>query len=167
MQIESPLVNELQLGNRLNDAVEHHRRGEFALLLSMLSNDACDMAQFQVDKNLSIDEKLYKQLHIPKPQALVCDISQQQAINHAGDFYESGLSQFHLQQALKPEAVVTRGKYDKDLQITLANCDLLTKLKHQQLVPDTSALAQNEFLEQLTIQRKMSETLASQLYAVA
>ncbi|WP_144208118.1 VC2046/SO_2500 family protein [Shewanella donghaensis] len=167
MQIEYPLVNELQLGNRLNDAVEHHRRGEFALLLSMLSNDARDMAQFQLDNDLSNDEKLYKQLDIPQPQALVCDLSQSVAINNADAFYGNGLSQFHLHQALKPEAVVTRGKYDEDLQITLSNCDLLTKLKHEQATPAITDLNSIHFLDQLATQRKISETIGNQLSAVA
>ncbi|WP_153913179.1 VC2046/SO_2500 family protein [Shewanella sp. TC10] len=167
MQIEFPLVNELQLGNRLNDAIEHDRRGEFALLLSMLSIDARDMSQFQLDKELNLDEKLYKAFELPQKQQLVCDLSQQQAVNHADDFHISGASQFHLKQALQPEALVTRGKYEDDMQIVLANCDELTKLKHQQQTPEISELNQIHFLDQLATQRKISETLANQLYAVA
>ncbi|PMG78066.1 queD-like protein [Shewanella sp. 10N.286.51.B7] len=167
MQIEFPLVNELQLGNRLNDAIEHDRRGEFGLLLSMLSVDARDMSQFQLDKELNVDEKLYKTFQLPQAQQLVCDLSQQQAIDNATDFQRGGVSQFHLQQALKPEALVTRGQYEDEMQIVLANCDELTKLKHQQSVPEITEINQIHFLDQLATQRKISETLANQLYAVA
>ncbi|WP_299574787.1 VC2046/SO_2500 family protein [uncultured Shewanella sp.] len=167
MQIEFPLVNELQLGNRLNDAIEHDRRGEFGLLLSMLSIDARDMSQFQLDKELNIDEKLHKTFELPKEQQLVCDLSQQEAINNAEEFQRGGASQFHLTQALRPEALVTRGEYQDDMQRVLANCDELTKLKHKQSVPEITEINQIHFLVQLTTQRKISETLASQLHAVA
>ncbi|OBT11568.1 queD-like protein [Shewanella sp. UCD-FRSSP16_17] len=167
MQIEFPLVNELQLGRRLNDAIEHDRRGEFGLLLSMLSADARDMSQFQLDKELDDNQKLYKAFDLPKQQQLVCDLSKQQAIDNASAFHQSGSSQFQLTQALHPEAIVTRGEFDDDMQIALANCDLLTKLKHQQKLPEVSELDKMHFLDQLSVQRKISETIANQLYAVA
>ncbi len=43
---ESVLVDELQLGNRLNESVSSGDRADFQLLLSMLSSDVCDAPQF-------------------------------------------------------------------------------------------------------------------------
>jgi len=50
MQIDDLLITESQLNSRLNNSVHENRRGEFALLLAMLSHDALDFSQFHLPK---------------------------------------------------------------------------------------------------------------------
>jgi hypothetical protein len=48
MQIDGILTNEIQLGNKLGVCISENRRSDFALLLSMLSADPLDFAQFHL-----------------------------------------------------------------------------------------------------------------------
>ncbi|MCW3173857.1 VC2046/SO_2500 family protein [Shewanella subflava] len=160
MQIESLLVNELQLGSRLNAAVEHQRRGEFGLLLAMLSADSADMAQFQIDTDLSIDQKLYKKFELPQPQALVDDLSQMcQHNDNAAVFQTQGLCQFHLQQNLTPEAIVIRGKYQDGIAQVLSNTSALIRAKYENNSIQPDIPEDMHFIEQLERQRQISNTM--------
>ncbi|QBF84701.1 queD-like protein [Shewanella maritima] len=132
MQIESALVNELHLGTRLNQDIHQNQRGDFGLILAMLSVDARDMAQFELEKHLSLDQKLAKELQLPPKQPLLHDLSQQSdVVDHAHVFQQQGQSQFNLSQALLPEPQVIRGENDLDMQLCLSNCSHLTQLKHK------------------------------------
>ena len=51
MQIDDLLITESQLKTRLNKSVHENRRGEFSLLLAMLSHDALDFSQFHLPKS--------------------------------------------------------------------------------------------------------------------
>ncbi|MCL1142503.1 VC2046/SO_2500 family protein [Shewanella gaetbuli] len=164
MQIESILVNELQLGSRLNNAVENQRRGEFGLLLAMLSADSTDMAQFQLDKALTLDEKLYKQFELPKPITLVADLSENNSpINNGECFNQHGFDGFRLQQALTPEALITRGRHDDGVAMALANTDPVTKAKFEQStlpIPQLySDIDEMHFVDQLARQRQLCQTI--------
>jgi hypothetical protein len=161
MQIEFPLVNESQCGDRLNQAVEHHRRGEFGLILAMLSADARDQAQFQIDSDLSQAEKLIKQFELPKSQALIADLSTTEPLTDNADvFYQQGLRGFQLAQALTPEALVIRGHTSDDMALALSNCDPLTRLRQNHAIPQLPDFNQMHFIDQLAIQRQISATLA-------
>ncbi|WP_046005979.1 VC2046/SO_2500 family protein [Pseudoalteromonas rubra] len=48
MQIDGILCKEAQLGSALNHSVHEARRGDFALLLSLLSQDALDFSEFDL-----------------------------------------------------------------------------------------------------------------------
>lgn len=161
MQIESLLVNELQLGGRLNAAVENQRRGEFGLLLAMLSADSSDMAQFQFDKDLTINQKLYKQFQLQQPQKLVDDLSSTatEHIDNAAVFHSQGLRQFHLQQSLYPEAMVIRGKHDDAMTQALSNSSHLVKSKYEGIETHYEAVEEMHFVEQLERQRQISQTM--------
>lgn len=162
MQIGSTLVNELQIGSRLNEAIEHNRRGEFGLLLAMLSSDTRDMAQFQFDLELNTDQKLRKQFALPPAQRLVDDISTHpNPTDNAHLFLHQGARQFQLQQALTPEAFVIRGKQPDAMVEVLSNCDELTKRKALNLYQQHNVIEDIHFLEQLATQRKISQTIAS------
>ncbi|WP_350430978.1 VC2046/SO_2500 family protein [Shewanella sp. H8] len=163
MQIESTLVNELQIGNRLNAAIEHNRRGEFGLLLAMLSVDARDMAQFQFDNDVEITQKLRNKFSVPQPQLLVDDISvHPDTTDNATVFQQHGAKQFHLQQALTPEALVIRGSQPDSMIEVLNNCDYLTKNKAINAYQQHTPLEDMNFLDQLSTQRKISETISHQ-----
>ncbi|MGI2108922.1 VC2046/SO_2500 family protein [Shewanella frigidimarina] len=164
MQIESTLVNELQIGSRLNVAIENNRRGEFGLLLAMLSIDARDMAQFQLDNDLESTQKLRQRFSVPQPQLLVDDISvHPDTIDNAMIFQQQGARQFQLQQALTPEALVIRGSQSDSMVEVLSNCDYLTKNKAINAYQQHTPLEDMHFLEQLSTQRKMSNTLSLQM----
>jgi len=164
MQIESTLVNELQIGNRLNVAIEHNRRGEFGLLLAMLSVDARDMAQFQLDDDVDMTQKLRRHFSVPPAQLLVDDISvHPDTIDNALVFQQQGARQFQLQQALTPEALVIRGAQSDAMAEVLSNCDYLTKHKAINTYQQHKPIEDRPFLDQLTTQRKMSQTLSLQL----
>jgi hypothetical protein len=164
MQIESTLVNELQIGSRLNVAIENNRRGEFGLLLAMLSVDARDMAQFQLDNDVESTQKLRQQFSVPQPQLLVDDISiHPDTIDNAMLFQQQGARQFQLQQALTPEALVIRGAQSDAMVEVLSNCDYLTKHKAINAYQQHTPLEDMHFLDQLSTQRKISNTLSLQL----
>jgi hypothetical protein len=161
MQIEYPLVNELQCGNRLNQAIEHDRRGEFGLILAMLSADARDLAQFQLDIDLTQQQKFEKQFDLPKAQAVVADLSQALPItDNAAYFYDGGMRSFQLAQALTPEALVIRGRNSDAMALTLSNCDLTTRLRQQRQLPAIPDFNQMHFIDQLAKQKQISATLA-------
>ncbi|MBR9727257.1 VC2046/SO_2500 family protein [Shewanella intestini] len=159
MQSAFPLINELQLGSRLNQDIREDRRGDFGLILAMLSEDARDMAQFSVEAHLSADEKLTKQLQLPPAKPLLHDLSQaQEVVDHAQAFQTHGQAQFNLEQALRPEPVVIRGMYDQDMQLCLSNCSQLAMLKHANtdIEPDQLGIS---FLDELEMQRTMANTI--------
>ncbi|ABI71726.1 VC2046/SO_2500 family protein [Shewanella frigidimarina] len=162
MQIESTLVNELQIGSRLNVAIENNRRGEFGLLLAMLSIDARDMAQFQLDNDVESTQKLRQRFSVPQPQLLVDDISvHPDTIDNAMIFQQQGARQFQLQQALTPEALVIRGSQSDSMVEVLSNCDYLTKNKAINAYQQHTPLEDMHFLEQLSTQRKISRILSN------
>ncbi len=162
MQIESTLVNELQIGSRLNVAIENNRRGEFGLLLAMLSIDARDMAQFQLDNDVESTQKLRQRFSVPQPQLLVDDISvHPDTIDNAMIFQQQGARQFQLQQALTPEALVIRGSQSDSMVEVLSNCDYLTKNKAINAYQQHTPLEDMHFLDQLSTQRKISRILSN------
>lgn len=160
MQIASPLTNELQLGSRLNSAIEHDRRGEFGLLLAMLSADTRDMAQFQFDKDLNVEQKLYKQFELPQQQKLYDDLStDMKHIDNSTIYRQQSLRQFQLQQCLTPEALVIRGKHSDEIAKVLANASYLTQQKYQNDLQSITFEEDMHFIEQLERQRQISNTM--------
>lgn len=156
MHIDVALINESQLGNRLNQAIEHNRRGEFGLLLSMLSNDARDMAQFQLDKQLDSDDKLRAKFELSQEQALVGNLATQDIVqDNSQAFSEGGCSHFNLIQALTPEALVIRGQNSADMAQTLANCDNVTRLREIEALPEPK-VELSHFSDLLSEQRQFA-----------
>lgn len=160
MQIDVPLINEAQIGTRLNAAIEHNRRGEFALLLSLLSADARDMAQFQWQKELDAAEKLQRQFELPPTQTLVADLSSDNHItDNSAVFMQQGARAFQLQQALRPEALVIRGNEPIAMAEALSNCELTTRLRQRGQLPSPQVEIMH-FADQLAIQRNLIPRLA-------
>ncbi|MDL3985083.1 VC2046/SO_2500 family protein [Shewanella xiamenensis] len=161
MQIDVPLINEAQIGSRLNAAIEHNRRGEFALLLSLLSADARDMAQFQWQKELDTAEKLQRQFELPPKQTLVADLSSDNhIIDNSAVFMQQGARAFQLQQALRPEALVIRGGEPIAMAEALSNCEYTTRLRQRGQLPSPQVEIMH-FADQLAIQRNLIPRLAS------
>lgn len=161
MQIDVPLINEAQIGTRLNAAIEHNRRGEFALLLSLLSADTRDMAQFQWQKELDTAEKLQRQFELPPKQALLADLStDSNVIDNSAVFAQEGARAFQLQQALRPEALVIRGSEPIAMAEALSNCELTTRLRQRGQLPSPQVEIMH-FADQLAIQRNLIPRLVS------
>lgn len=155
MQIDVPLVNEAQIGIRLNAAIEHNRRGEFALLLSLLSVDARDMAQFQWQKDLDTAQKLQQQFELPPKQPLLADLSLfEPVVDNSQVFITQGARAFQLQQALQPEALVIRGAEPTAMAEALSNCDLTTQLRQRGRLTSPQ-IELMHFADQLAIQRNL------------
>jgi hypothetical protein len=159
MQTAFPLVNESQLGTRLNEAVVHDRRGEFALLLSMLSIDARDMAQFQWDKALEQAALLRKRFELPASAPLLADLSADApVVDNSRVFSSQGQTAFRLQQALTPEATLIRGRDTMAMTQVLANCDHYTRLRHRNTAP-LPEVAEPHLVEQLAQQRRLAKMI--------
>lgn len=163
MQPGRILVNETQLGSRLNRAVDSDRRGEFALLLALLSTDARDMAQFNIkDNDLTLEAELRAKFDLPAEETLINDLTLEPSpVDNSEQFHLGGARAFQLMQALKPEAIVTRGDEPLDMQEVLANCDLNVRQKYRSKTQGNTYRPEvMHFVDQLSQQRQMSETLA-------
>ncbi|MCL1059205.1 hypothetical protein L2729_14585 [Shewanella gelidimarina] len=158
MQAVNPLVNELQLGSRLNCAVESNRRGEFALLLSLLSADASDMAQFQTPEFKQVD--LRAKFNLGESQPLINLLNSDTHItNNCASFQNGGTTSFRLANAIHEEALVIRRKEPLEMEEVIANCELNTRLRHQNISME-HPVKLNHFVDQLVMQRQMSELIA-------
>ncbi|GGE66736.1 VC2046/SO_2500 family protein [Shewanella carassii] len=156
MRTDVSLINELQLGGRLNQAVESHRRGEFALLLALMSQDVRDWPQFHLHDNVAKDAVLRQQFDLPAPQPLVGDLSQEPLpVDNSYHFISEGERSFQLAQALVPEPLVIRGKRDSGMQDALDNCDWHTRLRTEGAL-NQPKVALMEFVDQLSEQRRLA-----------
>ncbi|MGS0728072.1 VC2046/SO_2500 family protein, partial [Shewanella sp. 0m-11] len=158
MQVTSALVNESQLGSRLNHAIGSNRRGEFGLLLSMLSADARDMAQFQTDAHQSSD--LRAKFELPEQQTLLARLDIDDVIVDNSHVHQSsGAMAFRLANVLNEEALVIRRNEALELEEVLANCEVTTRNRYQQ-VNSKANITLTHFVDQLVMQRQMSEFIA-------
>ncbi|WP_298775872.1 VC2046/SO_2500 family protein [uncultured Shewanella sp.] len=158
MQNAISLVNELTLGSRLNLAVGNNRRGEFGLLLALLSAEQQDMAQFHI-KPSATEQDDRAEFNLPPKQLLVADLNMAGPIvNNSGSFHVSGTTGFRLQDGLMQEALVIRRGQGAALYSVMNNCDYHTQARVQGEDNNIEPKA-TTFIEQLTTQRQMSQVL--------
>ncbi|GIU49108.1 queD-like protein [Shewanella sairae] len=158
IQLNSALVNESQLGTRLNHAIGSNRRGEFGLLLSLLSADARDMAQFQTQSYKSTD--LRAKFDLPAPQKLLSQLDvDETCVNNSHVYQQAGATAFRLANVLQEEALVIRRNQALEMEEVLANCELVTRHRFNGL-SDSINVKSLHFAEQLQMQRQMSEFIA-------
>lgn len=101
---KAAIINELQFGNRINHAVHEGRRADFALILSMFSNDVRDVVP--VEEVNSYDEVLRQQFGLAQPQTLRSDSSSYDlAAEQTKQFHGAGLPSVKLCHYLKPDAL--------------------------------------------------------------
>lgn len=122
-QIENGLlVNEWQLGAQLNVAVTNGTRDKFNLLLSLMSDNACDFSQFELPKatqNSLTEVELRTSLALREPQPLVNagnSLQQSECISVA--LHKKDLSAIRLQSLLNNEAILSRTRevtFDDDV----------------------------------------------------
>lgn len=161
MQTNRLLINEVNLGTRLNHAVSDDRRGEFALLLAMLSDDARDMAQFNLPHSLKDTEsRLHQQFELPQSQPLLANIAEDAVTDNSAAFHQQGMSAFHLQQSLTPEALVIRGHESMAMNAVLNNCDPITLSRYRgELNPQIGIQDILHFADQVVAQRTMADIM--------
>ncbi|MGO1245997.1 MAG: VC2046/SO_2500 family protein [Oceanisphaera sp.] len=89
------LVNDSQLGDRLNQAVSEGRRSDFGLLLSMLSEDARDLPRVEESKNEQGEPDWREYFSLPDANPLYAqaqdEIRAPQLSSLAGELYQDSL----------------------------------------------------------------------------
>lgn len=105
---KAAIINELQFGNGINHAVHEGRRADFALILSMFSDDVRDNTPVEVvDEVITTDTLLRQRFELQQPQPLRSDQSSYAVSAHqAKQFHASGLSGAKLIHYLTPEPLV-------------------------------------------------------------
>ncbi|WP_125561662.1 MULTISPECIES: VC2046/SO_2500 family protein [Pseudoalteromonas] len=114
MQIDGILCKEAQLGSALNHSVHEARRGDFGLLLSLLSQDALDFSQFDLPHSSSqeadkSEEALKKALQLG-PQKPLAPEQFDMLIGQSNGFMAQGgdLTSLRLKECLQPEPFAVR-----------------------------------------------------------
>lgn len=106
------LINEWQLGQQLNTAVHSGTRDKFNLLLSLLSSDARDFAEFSfktAHESPLAEQELRDSLFLPPAKPLVNEgISIEQASSLSQDLHKKDLTSIRLKQLLSNEALLSR-----------------------------------------------------------
>lgn len=133
-----PLLEEAQLGQRLNESVRKPMHSDFSLLLAMLVDDVRMHSQFQlphedvVEPNIN-DEGLRRSFALPdKPSLALTDVAQISQFGQA-EFVEKGLfSSMHLANILKEKPIAFRDDKQHIPSNVLENTSLYCQLKHQQ-----------------------------------
>ncbi len=98
------LVDELQLDCRLNHAIASGDRADFALLLSMLSQDVCDSPQFSDDVDANKREDLRAHFELPKPQEQFSKAEDFDRASSLSDLLHQGsINDVFLSNCLRPE----------------------------------------------------------------
>ena len=140
------LINEWQLGQQLNTAVHNGTREKFNLLLSLLSDDARDFAQFALPQEKQNSEALEKtdlraSFSLAQAQPLVnkgMSVQQAQELNY--NLQKNNLSSIRLQQLLSNEPLLSR---NERTDIPSEIVDNLTLLSQQRLLKSVSFLEEN------------------------
>ncbi|MGY5452714.1 VC2046/SO_2500 family protein [Agarivorans sp. MS3-6] len=127
------LCDELQLGDSLNRCTNHGEHARFHLLLSMLSPNVCDQAQFSLQKKaheqVQQDLRTKFQLHPNRPLAAQADEFDIQA-NWSKHLHSGAVEAIRLEQALHGYAAYADDSVDGISEEVMNNVDLLTRLKH-------------------------------------
>ena len=137
MQIGDLLITESQLKTRLNKSVHESRRGEFALLLAMLSHDALDFSEFHLPKidasgYQADEETLRKQFGAGPKQPLAPEsfnmlIGKNNTELLAKMGSAVGMSDIKLTQCLKPEPLNIRDDKNHIPLNVIDNCELAVR----------------------------------------
>ena len=105
---KAAIINELQFGNGINHAVHEGRRADFALILSMFSDDVRDNTPVEmVDDIATTDTLLRQRFELQEPQPLRSDQSSYPvSAQQAKQFHSGGLPSAKLAHYLVPEPLV-------------------------------------------------------------
>ncbi|MDC5706809.1 VC2046/SO_2500 family protein [Vibrio europaeus] len=104
---KAAIISELQFGTGINHAVHEGRRADFALILSMFSDDVRDNTPIEkVDEIDTSEQALRKKFELQAPQQLRSDQSSYQvSATQTSLFHSSGLPSTKLSHYLTPDAL--------------------------------------------------------------
>lgn len=106
------VVNEWQLGQQLNTAVHTGARDKFNLLLSFLSDDARDFAQFEIitpEQKADNKTDLRAYFELPNAQPLVNEGPSSKVLAELNeDLHNKNLTGIRLKQLLNNEALLSK-----------------------------------------------------------
>ncbi|RQW64173.1 VC2046/SO_2500 family protein [Vibrio viridaestus] len=134
--ISANLINEIQCGSNVNQAISSNRRADFALLLAMLSSDARESTPVEVvTQTETNDAVLAKQFGIRDRQPLTSSQdSYSNSANIAQQFHEAGISSAKLKHYLTPEPLCYQPEntlgLPEDLYHNLSG-HVIRQMKHQ------------------------------------
>jgi len=131
------LINELQLGEQLNECVHENKRSDFSLLLAMLTDDVRAHAQFSLPETTeeppkSDEASLRKLYQLPNAQALSLEaLDNIDCYNQADLVNENKLIDLHLANALTPNPLAFRNNSKHIAQQVLDNTSLYCQKKYE------------------------------------
>lgn len=101
------LINELQIGTGISQAVLHGRRADFSLMLALFSNDVRDTTPVEAIEQVETTEDVLRQrFELQAPQTLRSDQSSYQISARQADlFHQGGLASAKLSHYLTPEVL--------------------------------------------------------------
>lgn len=132
------LVDELQLGEQLNESVHQQRRSDFSLLLAMLTDDVRAHSQFklprsQVDEKTSSTAQLRKYFQLPNEAPIALkNVEEIRTFNQASLIENQQLEQLRLANTLNPKPIAFRDDAKHIEQQVLTNTSLYCQQKYQQ-----------------------------------
>lgn len=131
------LINELQLGEKLNECIHHKERSQFSLLLAMLTDDVQAHSQFYLPKTdvttPEVDENsLRKLFKLPQTQSLSLDsVENIDEYNQASLVENNSLTSISLLNALKPMPLAFRDDIKFIPSDVLNNTSLYCQRRHE------------------------------------
>ncbi|MEE1674882.1 VC2046/SO_2500 family protein [Agarivorans aestuarii] len=136
---QSSLCDELQLGDTLNQSTLHGEQARFHLLLSMLSQNVCDQAQFSMQKQNyeQVQQDLRDKFQLAQARALkALDDEFPVQANWSKHLQAGETSRIRLEQALGGYAACAEDSVDGLPHEVMNNVDLLSRVKHKVAKPD-------------------------------
>lgn len=117
ISLDNMLINEIQLGTGLNQAVESGRRADFSLMLALLSSELMENTpQDNVPEQIQTEQQLRAYFELPSPQPLTTsEHCYQRSADQAKAFHESGIASTRLLHGLQPTALTFPAENTKGL----------------------------------------------------
>lgn len=111
------LINELQIGTGISQAVLHGRRADFSLMLALFSTDVRDTTPVEAIEQVETTEDVLRQrFELQAPQTLRSDQSSYQISARQADlFHQGGLASAKLSHYLTPEVLAYLPEDTQDL----------------------------------------------------
>ena len=131
------LINELQLGEQLNQCVHKKERSQFSLLLAMLTDDVQAHAQFSLPKSevatsQTDEDNSRKQFKLPQAQLLsLKEIEQVGSYSQADLVQGNNLSELRLLNAINPTPLAFRDDKKFIAKNILENTSLYCQKKYK------------------------------------
>lgn len=149
-----PIINEWQLGTKLNVALQQQHRADFALWLAVLSPAVEEMAAFYTPQASQPvpDSNLYQQLAVTKRRSFAVQPSDSGLWHKYSEAALLSLAQLKLQIELNPAPWVLQDdakKLDSQLLAGLDHHCLRKRVAAPQQVAATDETALYEILQQL------------------